>query len=355
MATFNTAISSHQLQTGDHTIGYLAAGPEDGPLIIFVHGWPELSISWRHQLPAMAALGFRAVAPDMRGYGRSTVYPQLSDYQQRFLVRDLVGLLDGLGADRAVWVGHDWGSPVVWNMASHHPERCHAVANLCVPYWSIERGRDHLLTLVDREVYPIGEYPDGQWDYMRYYEESFERATSVMDANPYNAVKALFRRGRPSGQNKPTGTALTRRQGGWFGGADQAPDLEADHDVVSEEDLRIYADALTTNGFFGPNAYYRNHQANAAYAEEAANGGELELPVLFIGARYDYTCETVRSRLAAPMRQHCGDLTEHIIDSGHWMAQERPAELNAALAAWLYTRVGSVWPGPAYHGKARIS
>jgi len=124
------SITEHTVKTKRHTTFYLADGPEGGPLVIFTHGWPELSISWRHQLPALAAVGFRAVAPDMRGYGRSTVYSQHSDYAQEHIVRDMIELIDSLGREKAVWVGHDWGSPVAWNVASHHPERVHAVANL---------------------------------------------------------------------------------------------------------------------------------------------------------------------------------------------------------------------------------
>src|SRR5438132_12094938 len=117
------SVSEHTTKTKRHTTFYLAAGPKDGPLIIFVHGWPELSISWRHQLPALAALGFRAIAPDMRGYGRSTVYTRHEDYAIEHAVSDMLGLLQSLGRGQALWVGHDWGSPVVWALASHHPER----------------------------------------------------------------------------------------------------------------------------------------------------------------------------------------------------------------------------------------
>ena len=117
-------MTEHTTKTNRHTTFYLAAGPKDGPLIIFVHGWPELSMSWRHLLPALASLGFRAIAPDMRGYGRSSIYTRSSDYAQELIVHDMIELLDSLRRERAVWVGHDWGSPVVWNLASHHPERC---------------------------------------------------------------------------------------------------------------------------------------------------------------------------------------------------------------------------------------
>ena len=338
-------ITSHFAQSARHTTHYLAAGPEDGPLIIFVHGWPELSRSWRHQLPVFGGLGFRAVAPDMRGYGPSSNYARHEDYRQEEVVADMLELLASLGRERAVWVGHDWGSPTVWALASHHPERCVAVANLCVPFATIERGFDVLLSLVDRKLYPEADYPYGQWDYQVFYQEHFERASKVFDANPYNTVKLLFRKGDPADAGKPAFTSTVRRNGGWFGPLDAAPDLPMDADVVTEEDLRVYADALAKNGFFGPDSYYMNHTANADYGARGAQ--RLELPVLFVGARYDFVCDTVGSRLAEPMRERCSHLTETVIDAGHWVAQERPREVNAALARWLATTVPEAWPAPA--------
>jgi pimeloyl-ACP methyl ester carboxylesterase len=102
------AVTDHAVKTGRHTSFYLACGARDAPSIVFVHGWPELSISWRHQLPCFAALGFRAIAPDMRGYGRSTAHPRQEDYAQEHIVADMIELLDSLGQDKAIWVGHDW-------------------------------------------------------------------------------------------------------------------------------------------------------------------------------------------------------------------------------------------------------
>jgi pimeloyl-ACP methyl ester carboxylesterase len=337
-------ITEHMATSPRHASFYLAAGPKAGPTIIFVHGWPELSSSWRHQLPAMAALGFRAIAPDMRGYGRSQVYSRHEDYALREIVADMLELADALGVDQAVWVGHDWGSPVVWSLASHHPERCLAVANLCVPYRTIELGLDAILPLIDRQVYPEAEFPVGQWDYMRFYEENFDKARRAFDANPYNTAKALFRKGDPNGRGKPARTALVRKRGGWFGDGAPAPDVPRDADVLSEAELCAYAAALERNGFFGPDSWYMNHAANAAYAGEAANGGRLDMPALFLAARWDYTCECIDSRLAEPMRGYIRDLTEGIVDSGHWMAQEKPVAVNAALVHWLATRVPGGWP-----------
>jgi len=339
-----TGMLDQSITTGTHTTRFLSAGPEDGPLVVFLHGWPELSLSWRHQLPVFGALGFRAVAPDMRGYGGSTLYALHDDYAQQQVVGDILGLLDALGRERAVFVGHDWGSPTVWSLASHHPDRCHGVASLCVPYFGLERGLDHCMELVDRGIYPEDQFPAGQWDYQLFYQENFERATRMFEANPYNTVKLLFRKGDPGGFGRPAGTSMTRANGGWFGDLEEAPDVPMDGDVVTEEDLATYAAALTRNGFFGPDSYYMNHAANAEYAATALNGGRLDIPVLFLAAQYDYVCETICSKAAEPMRERCSNLDEAVVYSGHWMAQERPQDVNAALARWLVQRLPGLWP-----------
>ena len=114
-------------------------------------------------------------------------------------------------------------------------------------------------------------------------------------------------------------------------------------DLLTDEDLNRYVSALEANGFFGPDAWYMNAQRNAEYARRAPGGGRLAMPVLFLHAAHDYVCETLTSRLADPMRAHCADLTEVVVPSGHWMAQERPVEVNAALARWLAQRLPDRW------------
>lgn len=327
-----------------HTSNYMAFGPEDGPLVVLLHGWPQLSISWRHQLLALGALGFRAVAPDMRGYGKSSVYPRHEHYAQELVVGDMLELLNALDRRAAVWVGHDWGSATVWNLASHHPEVCLGVASLCVPYFSIERGLDHLVALVDRDIYPEAVYPAGQWEYQLFYRERFEDATRAFDANPSAVLRVLLRKGDPDGFGTPAMTAGVRINGGWFGGESVTPDVPLDRAVINEDDLATYTEALTRNGFFGPNSYYMNDQANTAYAASALDDGRLHMPVLFLAARYDYVCETICSRAAEPMRALCTDLDEVVIFSGHWMAEERPIDVNAALVGWLADRFPDLWP-----------
>jgi len=336
-------LTEHVARGARHTTFYLACGGRTRPPIIFVHGWPELAVSWRHQLRCFGGLGFRAVAPDLCGYGRSSVYSRHADYALEAVVQDMLELLDTLGQERAVWVGHDWGSPVVWSLASHHPDRCRAVASLCVPYFANGFVPESFLPLVDRRIYPEAEFPAGQWEYQLFYQERFDQARSQFEADVSATLKAVFRKGSSTGKGKPSPTAMVRRAGGWFGGAGRAPDLPRDADLLTEEDLSAHVAALERNGFFGPDSYYMNHAENARYATKARNRGRLDMPVLFLHAAYDYTCETLDSRLAEPMRQDCSRLTEVVIQSGHWMAQEKPIEVNAAIAKWLATAGPDIW------------
>jgi pimeloyl-ACP methyl ester carboxylesterase len=336
-------ITEHIARTARHTTFYLACGASGATPLIFVHGWPELSISWRHQLPVFAALGFRCIAPDMRGYGRSSIYTRHEDYALEHTVRDMTELLDAIGHDKAVWVGHDWGSPVVWSLASHHPGRCFGIANLCVPYLQEGFAPAKTIPLVDRRIYPEAEFPAGQWEYQLFYEENFDKARAAFEASVPDTVKALFRKGNPAGKGQPSRTALVRRDGGWFGDAGRAPAVPRDTDVLTEADLNGYVAALESNGFFGPDSWYMNHASNIAFARHATNNGRISMPVLFLHGAYDYTCETIDSRLAEPMRENCSDLTEIVVRSGHWMAQENPVAVNAALARFLAVKLPEVW------------
>jgi pimeloyl-ACP methyl ester carboxylesterase len=255
----------------------------------------------------------------------------------------MIELLDKLGQDKAVWIGHDWGSPVVWSIASQHPTRCFGIVNLCVPYIPNGFAPDNMIALVDRSVYPEADFPAGQWEYQLFYEENFDKARSSFEANVPDTVKALFRKGSPSGKGQPSRTALVCRDGGWFSGAGRAPAVPRDPDVLTEADMSSYASALERNGFFGPDSWYMNHQRNIEYAHKAADNGRISMPVLFLHGAFDYTCETIASRLAEPMRQSCSDLTEVIIQSGHWMAQENPIAINIALARFLAAKLPMVW------------
>lgn len=336
-------VTEHVAKSARHTTFYLACGDQNAPLIVFVHGWPELSISWRHQLPVFASLGFRAIAPDMRGYGRSSVYTRHEDYAVEQSVTDMLELLQALGRERAVWVGHDWGSPVVWALASHHPERCEGVANLCVPYLPNGFTPSSAIKLVNREIYPEEQFPAGQWDYQLFYEESFENASAAFEADVEATVRAMFLRGDPSSVGTASRLSCIRRDGGWFGGLGRAPDVPLDTSVLTEADYRAYAAALKRNGFFGPDSWYMNAARNETYAGKARDAGRLTMPVLFLHAKYDGVCETMLSSLAEPMRTSCTNLTEAVVPSGHWMAQEQPVAVNRALTKFIADKMPAVF------------
>ena len=121
-----------QVPTNDIRVRTAVEG--SGPLVIMVHGWPELWYSWRHQIKPIAAAGYQVVAPDLRGYGGSDKPYPVEAYDMASLISDLVGLIDAFGQEQAILIGHDWGSHICWNTAALHPERVAAVAGLSVPY-----------------------------------------------------------------------------------------------------------------------------------------------------------------------------------------------------------------------------
>ncbi|MFY0253818.1 alpha/beta fold hydrolase [Chitinophaga sp. 30R24] len=321
--------------TSRHHSYYLQAGPTDGPLIIFVHGWPELGRVWQQAMQHFATQGYWVVAPDMRGYGESSVYTGYAAYAIEETVQDMLELLAYLGRSAAIWVGHDWGAPVVWGLASQHADKCIGVANLCVSYQPKGFAPANLIPLVNRNIYPEDQYPSGQWDYQLYYESHFTEVQKTFEADLSRTFRTLIRSGDPNGLGKPALSASITKAGGWFGGAGIAPDLPRDPVTLPEEELAAYITAYSRTGFFGPNAWYMNAALNSAYANRAPHNGQITIPVLFIHAAYDWICDTLHSDLSNPMRAACSQLSEATINCGHWIAQEKPAELNLHLENWI--------------------
>ena len=180
----------------------------------------------------------------MRGYGRSSVPADPSAYALEEIVRDLLELLDHLKASSAIFVGHDWGAPAVWCLAQHHPDRCRAVVNLCVPYLPDGFAPATLLPLVDRTIYPEDVHPAAQWDYQLYYEEHLDDATAAFEKDVGATVRALLRAGSPEAALQPAMTAGVRARGGWFGPGMGAPDLPRDEAVISAAVESAYVAAL---------------------------------------------------------------------------------------------------------------
>jgi pimeloyl-ACP methyl ester carboxylesterase len=216
-----------------------------------------------------------------------------------------------------------------------------------VPYSPRGFRPENSLEYADRTIYPADRFPNAQWDYQFYYRESFAEAQQGFEDDIRATVKTLFRRGNPAARGKPVGTSMTRANRGWFGptGA-RGLNLPRDETVITQDDEDRYTAALTGGGFFGPGSWYMNADANTALADRNKANWRLKMPVLFLHGAYDYVCETMDSRLAEPMREHCANLTEAVVPSGHWMAQERPREVNAELALWLAAQFPRLWSRP---------
>jgi pimeloyl-ACP methyl ester carboxylesterase len=271
----------------------------------------------------------------MRGYGGSFVPTTVAAYALREIVADMVELHDFLGRKPAVWIGHDWGAPVAWSLAAHHPDRCRAVSGLCIPYFARGMTLDVLASLVDRDLYPAADYPVGQWDYWLYHREQFEQSARDLEADVPGTIATLYRTALRDGIGKPARVANMRANGGWFGEAHVAPATCCDERMVSQAAFDELVQAFTANGFRGANAWYLNDEANRAYAAEAANFGRLFMPALFVHAAWDVVCDTLGSRLAEPMRVDCANLTETTIEAGHELSLEEPEKLNDAIQSWL--------------------
>ncbi len=272
-----------------------------GPPVVLCHGFPELWYSWRHQLPALAEAGYRVVAPDMRGYGQSSIPEDVDAYDIPTVCGDMLGLLDALGEQRAVFVGHDWGAAVVWQLALAHPERVAAVAGLSVPF--IPRSRRP----------PVGQLRKalGEDFYMIWFQQ------------PGIADAALAHDVRRTLTTRKVWTAQWSRE-------DEQPTLPT---WLTEEDLRIYVETFERTGFTGGLNYYRNLDRTWELTADLA-GRRVEPPGLFLTGSRDPVRRFMPSER---MDGWVTDLRDSVVveGAGHWVQQERPTEVNAALVSFL--------------------
>jgi pimeloyl-ACP methyl ester carboxylesterase len=328
-------MASKFCSTPRHTTHYLENGPVSGPLIMFLHGWPELSLIWRAQMTFFAAQGWRCAAPDMRGYGESSVPDNTAGYTNEVVVADMLELHDHLGGQPAVWVGHDWGSVIVSSLVAHHPERSRGAVLVSVPYFPTANALPTLVPLVDRKIYPENEYPDGQWDYYRYYTTNFDSAVADLDADIRASLAGIYRRGKPALVGQPSPNASVTRNGGRFGSAHIAPPTEPDPELWPAADFEDFVRQFQKHGFRAPCSWYLNDAANVAYAKAAPSGGRISQPVLFVNGEWDLINDTRGNRLGDPMRQACEDLTVTNLKGAHWLPVECKGELCGAIRDWL--------------------
>jgi soluble epoxide hydrolase/lipid-phosphate phosphatase len=295
-----------------------------GTPVVLCHGFPELWYSWRHQIPALADAGFHAIAPDQRGYGDTTAPAEIDAYDQRHLCDDLVALLDALGLDDAVFVGHDWGGAVVWNMALHHPDRVRAVAGVNTPY--APQGERPLIEAVADQP--------GIWDYQLYFQEPGV-AEAELEADVDKTFRLLFRSSDPADQfDILAGFDTVRQRGGVLAGYPHDAPRSV---MLGQDELDTFVEVFRRTGFRGGLNWYRNWRASWEWSRGLGRT-RIDRPALMVTAGKD---PVLTPQLAAGMEQWIPNLARgHIENCAHWTQQERPQELNSILIDWLRSLPG---------------
>jgi pimeloyl-ACP methyl ester carboxylesterase len=296
------------------------AGDRGAPVVILAHGFPELAYSWRHQIPALADAGYHVLAPDQRGYGGSSRPDAVQAYDIGALTGDIVGLLDDVGAQRAVWVGHDWGAPVAWGAAQLQPDRVAAVVGLSVP--PVPRPQVPP-TQAFRMVF--GE----NFFYMLYFQQPGV-ADSELGSDPARTMRRMI-----GGLRPPEDSAAATRMlaPGPMGFIDRLPEPAGLPDWISADELDHYVAEFARTGFTGGLNWYRNLDRNWEIMADPVTA-TVTVPALFIGGTEDPVLGFTRRDRAAEVVT--GPYREVMIEgAGHWLQQERPDEVNAVLLDFL--------------------
>jgi len=296
----------------------------EGPLVLLVHGFPESWYSWRHQLPALAAAGYRAVAIDVRGYGRSSKPTAIDAYRMLALVADNVGVVHALGERSAVVVGHDWGSPIASTSALLRPDVFRGLALLSVPY--SPRGER-------RPTDVFAEMGGGEEFYISYFQQP-GRAESEIEADVEGWLAGFYVGASADAVAPPDGgTLATVRPGGRM--RDRFVVDGALPAWLTAEDLDTYVAEFEHSGFTGGLNRYRN--VDRDWEDLAVWAGRpIEVPALFVGG--DRDGPTIWGAAAiARFGETLPRLwrSEVLTGCGHWTQQERPAEVNELLVGFL--------------------
>lgn len=313
------------IQTNGIRMAVYADGPKDGLPVVLCHGFPELAWSWRHQIPALAAAGFRVLAPDQRGFGNTERPQQVEAYDIHALTGDLAGLLDHYGIDKAVFCGHDWGGIVVWQMPLLHPDRVAGVIGLNTPFFARHPEMDPVTLF--REAYGPDMY------IVRFQERGAPEA--VLDADPARTMRFFMRKWRMSLEDFDALPAEFRNFALLDAIAAEEEILAGDP-LLSEDELQVFVNAFRETGF-GPGVnWYRNFTRNWELTEGVPQ--RVDVPALMIMADRDYV---LPPRLTEGMEQWVPDLERHLVrDCGHWTQQEHPEEVNRVMTGWLHRRFG---------------
>jgi len=312
-------VTHRTVTVGDLAMHIAEAGA--GPLVLLLHGFPECWYSWRHQLTALAAAGYHAVAPDQRGYGRTGGPAEPDQYTMLHLTGDAIGLMDALGEDRAVVAGHDWGAPVAWNTALLRPDRITGVIGLSVPY--TPRGSAKPVETL-RALF-------GDGFYICYFQQP-----GVADAELGRDPRATFRRvlSAASGERAAGGVPVVPPGRGFL---DLCPEPASLPGWLTERDIDAFVAEFAGQGFTGPLNWYRGMDLSWELMA-AWKHAPVTVPAAFLAGDRDATVSFLGGAgMLDNLRGVAPDLREARLlpGCGHWIQQERPDEVTAAMLGFL--------------------
>ncbi|MCZ0944609.1 MAG: alpha/beta hydrolase [Gammaproteobacteria bacterium] len=298
------------------TLEVFSAGDPGGSPIVLSHGWPECAYSWRHQIAPLVDAGHHVIAPNQRGYGRSSRPEPVADYDIHHLCGDLVGLLDHFGHGDAVFIGHDWGAIVVWNLAMLHPGRVRGVVNLSVPF--LERPADDPIDTFEAAM--------GSDFYIVHFNRQPGVADRAFEANTANFLRNIYRTGQWRDQPRDLGPGMMLINMAEADAADMPGQL-----MMSEAELAVFIASFEQSGFTGGINWYRNFSRN--WETTAKVRQRVDQSALMLHGRYDMVPQNPRLETYVP------DGEVHTLECGHWIQQEQPEETNRLILDWLARRM----------------
>lgn len=278
-----------------------------GNPIVLCHGWPEHAYSWRFQMSTLVAAGYHVIVPNQRGFGNSSRPDAVIDYDIKHLTGDLVALLDHYGYQDAVFIGHDWGANIVWNLAMLHPKRVSKILNLALPYQ--ERGEIPWIEFM-QQVF-------GDDFYFVHFNKQPGVADKVLDQNVANFLRNIFRKNLPMVPPQPGMMMINL--------------AEADHasgdPIMNEDDLSVFVSAFENSGFSGGINWYRNLDRNWHILADV--DPIISHPTLMIYGTQDQIPPSPNLKKFVPNVEVVN------LECGHWIQQEKPDEVNQVISDWL--------------------
>lgn len=312
------------VELGDVTIRVAMQG--EGPLVLFVHGFPESWYSWRHQLKPVAEAGFTAAAMDVIGYGGSSKPHEIERYSMENITRDVAGVAKALSPDApAIVVGHDWGAPIAWNSALLFPDVFRAVAGLSVPY--APPGTANFLDVVNKVFTARGKF------FYQVYFQDEGVAEAELEKDPRDTIRRFY---YSISGDAPDGTwPVDKKHGDPL--LYRLPDPDPFPAWLTEEDLDYYEAEFKASGFRGPLNRYRNHPRDFEFLS-ALPDKKIYQPAMFIGGERDLVLKMLPGvDPVEKMRDVVPNLQTGVVlkGCGHWTQQEKPHEVNELLLGWL--------------------